>query len=240
MTKLIKGEKVIAQLWVTDTWYTVFCAKSCEFSMEQDELEVTSIVSGSSREYLPGMMNATLSVSGISTIDNSEGKIAITYLMQQSVRQQVLEWRIYLEADDGDTLEATFSGIIKSTAFSKDGFSYMQSSLVVRVSGDPEFNEIVPSPETPSGIFADYWQTVNGQNYITGASSGEYDGTNYTLLFTDTILGVDVEGTGFDLVSGTPTAGTRECQFLDSPVRIVFPADLIFDGSQRVYVLFQR
>lgn len=236
MDKLIKGENLRAQLKIDDEYFDIFCAKSVEFAIEQDELEVTSINSGSSREYLPGMMNATLSTSGVSSIDNTEGKIAITYLMQQSIRRQLQDWRVYFEADDGDTLEATFQGMIRTPSISRDGFGYNQSSLVVRVSGDIDFNEIVPPPSTEFDLLSDYWQTVNGQNYISGASAVH----GYTLAATDEPLEVDVEGGGFVLVTSTPADGRAECKFGTSPVRITFPSDKIFDGTERVFVLFKR
>ena len=56
-------------------------------SVSQDEIEVTSINSGSSREYLPGTANGMLTVGGLSPIDNTEGKISIFYLLQQGIRQ---------------------------------------------------------------------------------------------------------------------------------------------------------
>jgi len=243
MTKLIRGENIKGQLWITDTWYDIFCAKSCELTIEQDEQEVTSILSGSSREYLPGMSSTILSVQGITTLDNSESKIAITYLMQQSVRQQVLNWRVYLEAENGDTLEASFWGMIRTTTLTKEGFSYGKGSLVVRVSGDVNFSEIISGPATDFDYYSDYWQTVNGQNYISGNSAGESNAspvayTPFALAATDTILEVAVEGIGFQQTEGTP--GNMEYKFSTSPVRITFSPDLIFDGSQRVYVLIKR
>jgi hypothetical protein len=236
MNKLIKGENLRAQLFITDTYFDIFCAKSVEFSIEQDELEVTSILSGSSREYLPGMMNATLTTSGVSTIDNTEGKIAITYLMQQSIRRQLQQWRVYFEADDGDTLEATFSGMIRNTTISRDGFAYNQSNLVVRISGDIEFNEIIDPPSTDFDLISDYWLGPNTQNYISGVS----EVNTYTLEATDEILQVDLEGTQYDLVTGVPSVGKRECRFTTSPQRITFPSDIIFTGVERIYVLIKR
>lgn len=241
MNRLIKGDNFLLQLKIDGDYYDIFCAKSGEFLIEQEEREVTTITSGSDREFNAGMSAGTLTASGLTTIDNAEDKISALYLMQQSVRRQKLEWRCFFTADNGDTQQATFSGIIRSVSIPKDGFAYVSSTLVVRISGAVTFSDIVVGPTTSYEYFSDYWDTVNGQNYVTGASSGEYTGTAYTLTDTDTVLMVDYEGTSFNLVTGTPTQGERECRFITTaPVRVVFPSDLIPDGTQRVFIMFKR
>lgn len=240
MLKQITGNNIKFQLWVVDDYYDIFCAKSGVLSVEQDELEVTSILSGSSREYIPGMMNATFTTSGVSTIDNSEGKIAIAYLMQQGIRQGIQQWRVRLEADDADTLEITFNGIIRSSSLSKDGFAYNDSNLTVRITGDIDFSEIIVGPLTDFDLLSDTWETVNAQNYVSGASTGWRTGTAYTLAATDEVIGVWMEGTQYDLSDGVLNDGERKAKFTTAPQRVTFPADMIFDGSQRVFIQFKR
>lgn len=88
------------------------------------------------------------------------------------------------------------------------------------------------------------FQTVdyvtNGQNYISGASTGNYNNaTTYTLEATDEIMDVVVEGAPFYQVSGTPASGEAEF-FLILPCSIEFPSTLVFDGSQRVFVMLKN
>ena len=143
-----------------------------------------------------------------------------------------------MTADDGTDLAATFEGLIRNASLSKQGFAYNQSSLVIRVSGGIDFDVIIDPPSGDFDILSDYWQGPNSQNYISGATPSEV--YTYTLEATDTPILVDLEGTQFDLVSSTPAAGKRECKFSTSPVRITFPSDIIFDGTQRIYVMFKR
>lgn len=232
---------MIANILISGDWYPIFCATSGEFALTVDEIETTSVNSGSAREYLPGMTNGTLTWSGVSTIDNTEGKISILYLMQQALGRNVQSWRVYFEADDGTTQEATFDGFIRNASILRETTSYNNSNIVVRITGGVTLDNIILPPGADLDYFSDYWQTVDGQNYVSGASTGEWNGgTTYTLLSTDTILAVDVEGIGYNIVTGTPGAGNREVKFQTSPVRLIFPSDLVFDGSQRVYVMWKR
>lgn len=239
MAEAIHGSNAIIEMYVTDDYYPILCGTDCSFSRTPEFIPITSTTSGLFREFMVRREEWSMSVSGLTKIANAT-TLTFFYALQTSVRRVKQLVRITFTDSDGASKQITGNVLIGQMDINGPFGDFSQCSIELKGTGAYIIEDTEPPAVATSGIFADYWQTVNGQNYITGASSGEYDGTNYTLLFTDTILGVDVEGTGFDLVSGTPTAGTRECQFLDSPVRIVFPADLIFDGSQRIYVLFQR
>lgn len=237
MNRLINGKNIVAEMLISGEYLPVLCAKECSFSISQDEIEVTSINSGSSREYLPGLSNAMLTMGGVSPIDNTEGKISILYLMQQSVRQLVQKWRVTFVADDGTDIAATFDGIVRSTDISKSGFAYNQSNVQVRVSGSITMDEIIDPPVYNYDILSDYWTTTAGFNYVGLGGASAING--YTIGATDTLLQVDVEGVQFDIItSGAP--GNRECKFNNVTFVLTFATDFIFDGSQRVYVMFKR
>ena len=47
MNRLIKGSGMVAELLVSGDYVPIFCAKDCTLSVSHDEIEVTSINSGS-------------------------------------------------------------------------------------------------------------------------------------------------------------------------------------------------
>jgi len=50
----IKGKNIVCSMDVGGTFYPIFCSKTAEFTVNQDEIETTSVNSGSSREYVQG------------------------------------------------------------------------------------------------------------------------------------------------------------------------------------------
>ncbi len=85
-------------------------------------------------------------------------------------------------------------------------------------------------------IKSDWWNTNNSEAFISGASTGNQDGTQYTLTSDDIVLLVFNEDSVFNVVAGSP--GNRECQLDLGNGKILF--GIMFDGSQRVQVLFKR
>lgn len=234
----IKGKNMVFSIYVDDNYYPVFCSKDIEFTVNQDEIETTSVNSGNYREFEPGMTNATLSASGVATLDNTNQRVSPLYLMQNTPRRTIWDCIITYTDDDGDDIVVDFSAFVVSINTTRQRSGYTQCSVNMRVTGGIGFDEIILPPVAPTTeVYSDYWATTNGLNYITGASAIH----TYTLdSDTDEILEVSMEGIQYDVVSGTPTAGTRTCQFNASNDRIIFPSDVVFDGAQRVFVEFKR
>lgn len=241
MANTVQGKNIIYYMKVDGVYYPVFCSKTMRFSHEQDELETTNITSGSSRAFKPGMANSLVETSGVTTSDNTNGRISVTYLQQTSVRRQIHEWKIVLTDDSGGVVVYVFSGFIRSLDFDKSIPGFSNSNLSVRITGDVEVTAIDPPDDGGRSVYADYWIAVAGQNYIDGASSGNTDGTMYTLQTDDELLGVAVEGQPFYLItSGSPAAGQPECKFNTTTAVLAFPTTLVFSGGERVYVIWER
>jgi len=81
-------------------------------------------------------------------------------------------------------------------------------------------------------FLSDFWGTTFGNAYIDGVSSEH----GYTLVSTDVILSVFVEGLQFNIVAAAP--GNRQCQLDLANNKIIFQDT--FDGTQTVNVLFKR
>lgn len=202
MGNKVQGKNIIGSMDVLGVYYPVFCGKALTYNLDQDELETTSVNSGVSREYIAGMANAILNITGVTVLDNTESRIAITYLQQQSVRQLLQNWQIQLTADNGNIIYYRFAGIIRNTSFEKTIPGYSQSSVTIRMSGDPDITIVPPPPPpgSPEIIYSDWWTMVAGNTFIDGTS----DVHGYGLQGV-TVLEVDREGTNFDIItSGTP------------------------------------
>lgn len=225
----VKGKNVVIEMYVAPDYYPIFCAKSGELVTEQDEIEVTSTASGSSKEFLPGMFSGMLTCSGVTVINNTDNKISVTYLMQQSVRRVVQTFRITMTDDEGTVLRAGFQGVILGNSLQRETTGYSQSSTRIRVSGDIEFSEII-LPPTPENEYALYLTVVAGQNAVSHA---DLDGA--------TILQVQREGVGHTEVSGTPAAGGREFKYTDGvgTGTITFDAGQPFVTGEIIYVLYR-
>lgn len=227
---VVKGKNVVFSIAIDAVYYPIFCAKTAEFVQEQDEIEVTSIDSGSSKEFVAGMMSAYVTLSGVTVSDNSDGKIAITYLMQQAARRTTFAMKCVLTDDDAGTIQASFNVFIKSNTLTRDRIGYSQSSTTFRITGGITWTPVV-GPPTPEDEFAIYLNMTAGQNSVSHAS---LDGV--------TVLQVQREGVGHTEVAGTPTAGGREFKYTDG----VGTGTITFDANQPalvtevIYVLYRN
>lgn len=219
---------------IDSEYYPIFCGKTLSFTIEQDELETTSVNSGVMREFIAGMGSATFEVGGVTILDNTESRIAITYLQQKSIAQATHSWKIALTDDDGSSIYYLFDGIIRTTSFDKTIPGYSQSSLSVRVTGEIDITYVDPPPPggLPEIVRSDWWTMAAGDTYIQGAS----DVHAYTLEAV-TVLEVDRSGVQYDIItSGTPTG--RQCKHNNTTGVINFDAALPSSG-ETVFVLFK-
>jgi hypothetical protein len=220
----VLGKNVVVSMYVSGNYYPVFCGKTADFPLEQDEIEVTHVNSGSAREFVPGMSNFLLNINGVTVLDNTESKISILYLMQLAVRRSINTYRILFTDQDGDTAFITCSAFVRSATPSRDVTQWSQSSVTLRVSGEIIFGTVVPPPETPACEQEPtiYTELAEGALYVSDALL--IPGVGETI----TILHVSRSGTTYYETSGTP--GNMEFQYDDTLGRITFenpgnPAD---------------
>jgi hypothetical protein len=218
----IRGKNIVCSMLVDSTYYPIFCAKTAEFNINQDEIETTSVNSGSSREYVPGMMNATLSMTGVTTLDNTNSRISVLYLMQQSIRRQVRDLIITLTDDDANDIVISFQAIIVATGFTRDVASYSQCSVNFRVTGDIGFDSIIVPP-TPETVYSDYYGITAGISTLT-----------VTDLIGVEILMVARSGSVHEEITGTPTG--RQFAFNGTTGTLTFDASIPFNTGEDVYV----
>lgn len=221
----IRGKNIVCSMYVTDAYYPIFCAKTAEFTINQDEIETTSVNSGSSREYVPGMSNATLSMTGVTTLDNTNDRVSVLYLMQQSIRRATQDCIITLTDDSGNDVVIQFYAIITSTGFTRDVASYSQSSVTFRVTGNITFDTVI-LPPVPDVVYSIYLNTTAGQYTV-----------NDSALIDADILQVAREGSTYTEVTGTPSG--RQFKFTASTGVLTFDSSLTFNPGETVFVMYK-
>jgi hypothetical protein len=229
----IQGKNINVFMKVDSVYYPIFCGKSMTFSIAQDVLETTNVNSGSFRDYEAGMSTSNLEISGVSILNNLEGRLSISYLMQQSVRRVKQDWKISVLDDNGTTLLYTFKGLIITSSFDKTIPGFSQSSVSIQVCGNVDIGTVLPPGATVETVYSDWWNFAEGNTSISGTSS--VNGYN---LIGVTVLEVDREGIEHDIItSGTPV--NRQAKHNNGAGSITFSSALPSNG-ETVFVLFKR
>lgn len=227
MSNRIQSKNVIIELLVGATYYPVFCGKTMEYSQNQELIEVTSINSGYSREYESGMTTGDINIAGVTILDNTGNRIAITYLMQEGVRRVAQTMRIRLIDDDGGTKQIAFSALIVNNTLSRSYGAYSQSSTQLKVTGDAVISAVIAPPGLVCPEAPLYIDVVAGESSVHSA-----------LLETAgiTILEVNRSGMQFNEVAGTP--GNAQFRYGGVDGYIYFDTTTPFEAGEVIYVLY--
>lgn len=202
MANRVKSSNVIIELLISAVYYPIFCGKTMEFVQTQELVEVTSVNDTISREYEAGMTTASLTITGVTVLNNTGGRIAIAYLMQESIRRAAQSMRIRLIDDDGTAIQIAFSALITSNTLSRQFGTYSGSATTLTVTGEPVITAILPPGAASCVEDPLYLAFAAGQTSV------------HSVLLEQTgivILEVEREGTGHDQTNGTP--GNRQFKF---------------------------
>ena len=227
MANRVQSKNVIVELLIGAAYYPIFCGKTMEYTQSQELIEVTSINSGYSREYESGMTTADLNISGVTILDNTGNRIAVTYLMRESVRRVPQTMRIRLIDDDAGTIQIAFSALVVTNTLSRSYGTYSQSTTQLKVTGDAVISSVIAPPgltcpEDPLYI-----------DVVAGASS-----VHSALLETAgiTILEVCRSGMQFNQTSGTP--GNAQFRYGGTDGYIYFDTTNPFNAGEVIYILY--
>lgn len=225
----VKGNNVIIEMLISGVYYPVFCGKTMEFTQNQELIEVTSINSVVAREYEGGMTTADLTITGVTILDNTGGKIAITYMMQESIRRAVQTMRIRMTDDDGSSIQIAFSALITSNVLSRAVGQYSGSTTTMTVTGEPTISIVILPPGTECVENSLYLTFTAGQTQVSDALL-EQTGVR--------ILQVDREGMQCDPTTGTP--GNRQYKFTGGTGNGIVAFDPTNPSNgETVYVLYK-
>lgn len=232
MSNLVLGKKVFFELSVDSEWFPIFCAKDASLDITQEELEITTVNSSRWREFITGMKSAQISVSGITTLNNTGSRVSIFYLIQPGVIGNLLNLRMRMEDENGDLLALTFSAIITSANISRSIAAFSQSGITFKMSGGFTLSsDIAPPTEPVCEVQTPLYLELN-----------EGD----TSVQDDLLKQVGVEiltvgrdgGYGYAPTSGTP--GDKEYHFNATTGIISFDAtNPAPSGGQPIYILYK-
>lgn len=232
----IRGKDVIIEMSVDGVYYPVLCGTDCTFNTTPEFIEKTSATSGLFREFEKRLEEWTMSVNGLSYVENST-TLSFFYMLQTSVRRSDQAFRMTFVDENTDSIAIIGRAFIGESSITGPASDFANASISLK--GNGAFTMAVVPPPVPADTFevlADWWLPNAGTSSITGASTGNTDGTNYTLTEDDELLQVVVENMQMYEVNGTPQAGEPQYQFAGGTV--VFAME--FDGSQKVFIMFKR
>lgn len=232
----VLGKGVVVEQKIGDYWFPVFCATVNTFDLEQEVIETTNVNSGPNREFVPGMATATVSVSGITRVNNLDSRANIIYLVQQSVRRQIHSLRMVIVNQVSPTPEVaviSFNALIKTTNITSEKSLLSNCSVTYTVTGGISFDTLVPPPPEPVCEVQDplYIDAVEGQTSVSHA-----------LLQQDGVVILEVQRSGIghaEITVGTPVNNQFTFTGGSGFGTIQFPTAIPFNPGEVVYVLYK-
>jgi hypothetical protein len=216
MANKVAGKNVVVTMLISGNYYPIFCGKAADLPLEQDEIEVTHVNSGADREYVPGMSNYLLNVSGVTVLDNTEGRLSVLYFMQLAVRRTINTYRVVFTDQDGDTAYISFDAFIRNTSVNRDVVQWSQSSLTLRITGNLTFGTTIVDPTPPTCEQEPTIYTTIPDGVLYASSALLIPGVGETI----TILHVSRSGMTYYESGGSP--GNMEFQYNSALGRIIF------------------
>lgn len=239
MSSPVLGRLAVLEIWIDDAFFPVLCGTDLSLHLQQEVILKTGPNSGAWREKTTRLSEWNASVTGLTKIENSSESVTFFWTLQESVRLTTQLIRLTFQDEDGGGKQVKGYAVIVSQDINGPATDFSTASIVFEGTGHLEIDEIEGPIESEVSVLSDWWETVNGNNYIDGASTGNFDGTNYTLGASDRILDVAVNGEHFNQqLSGTVLNGHFE--FISGSNKIQFEAGLIFTGSEEVFVIWDR
>lgn len=216
MANQVTGKNTITQILINGVYYPFFCGKTTELSPSQDEIEVTDVNSGADREYVPGMSNHTISFSGVTVLDNTEGRISWEYIVQSAQRRAIHSMRTLLTDQDGTQRAISYNAFFTGGPLSGDVTAWSQSSITMRITGALTFADPVAPPAPPS---CDIEPTI----YTTLAEAATFI-INALLIpaVGETITILEVTRSGLTHYQTTGTPGSLEFKYTSATGKIEF------------------
>jgi len=235
MANPVLGTSVVIEMLIVDTYWPILCGTDCTFNRSAVMIPITTAGSGSSTEVMAGKESWKMGVTGLTKIVN-DTVLTFFYMLQTSTRRQRQSIRITYTDDQAQSKQITGDAYIGEMNINGPHNEYSSSFIEFIGTGDFTVGTTEPPDEPTFIVYADYWDCVAAQNYISGLSTGETDGNQYTLAATDEILDVVLENQTLYATTGTP--GVGQYKFDTGLLRLV--NGLTFDGGERMYVMWKR
>lgn len=225
---VLKGKQAVLSVSIDSVWTPVFCATSCSFRYDYEEVLKTSVNSGRFRERTTRLCDWEFAITGLTKIDNSDGQAAFFWLLQESVRgtTQLLRLRF---VDDAGT-EHIISGncIVKQGQIDNVVGGFSTATQVFPGTG--EFSQGSISGGVASDLYKLYLEPTEGAFEVSHADLGEA---------LEIMLVLREEG-GFKETSGTPAGREFKYTDLTSSGKLTFDTTKTFNPGEIVYVQYRK
>lgn len=233
MSSVVFGRDMVIEAKIADVYTPVGCATSGSFSFINELIAKTDVNAGLFRKRRVRISDCTLSVQGLTTLENNT-TISALYFIQEGVRRAEQDLRIIFT--DEDSLQKQIQGmfILESSQLSGEVSGFSEFDMEFQGTGGFAISEVEEESGAgiPGDVAWDWWETVEGANSITGV--GHY-GRSFA---GQDIIEVDREGLQYDEVPGTPADGER--QYSQDGTTITFPSGNPFEAGTRVFVIWQN
>ena len=224
--KVLTGKQAVFYIRIDSTFYPVLCAISVSFQFDVEEVLTTTRTSGLYRTRKGRLRDWSVSGSGLTKLDNTDGQIGWFWLLQNIGTSQYMRIR-YTDAD-GNVKNVEGYILIKQGQLGSEVSGFSTASYTFPGSG-AFTTDSVPGITLPE-LYKIYLATTEGAYEVT---ANELGGA------TEIMLVLREEG-GYKEVAGTPVG--RQFKFIDntSSGTIRFASSLPFNAGEIVYVQYKK
>jgi hypothetical protein len=233
--EVIYSDDCTMEILFDTNWYPILCQSEFRFKLAQEVITKTGPNSGLFKEKTTRLSEGSASVSGLSPINNGTN-ISVFYLIQESVRTQPQTIRFKYYDQVGVSKQISGSVVLTNTEIGATIGDFVQATVDMEFSGAVTIEDVTAPPPGTIQIYADWWATTPGQNWIDGYSNSYQFG--YTIE-GKTILEVDRDGSQYDFLgysSGIPV-GNRQANYNSTTHRLEFENN--FNAGETVFLIFK-
>lgn len=226
----IFGYDVIVNLVIDTVPYPIFCATDMEFRLKQDIVLATSASTGSYRQKrLRGLCEWSVTTSGLTKIDNTDGQVSFFYLLQEAIRGQ--EQSIQIDFTDEEGNDQSLSGSVIIPELGINGPASDWSSASVTFEGTGAISMVPVEPPVPS-------ECEQEDTLYIDAVEGE-DSVHHDLLEQTGVVILAVARTGAVHYETSGTPGALEFQTDLPNGDIYFDPGNVFNAGEWVAVEYK-
>jgi len=230
----IKGKDAFLWVFKDGSWVVTVCAKTTSLEFDVEDIETTTVDSGTDRDYIPGYSDGTVGFEGLNTIDETTKYQFHEFI---SNRRVIHRCKMVLTDSAGRIVQYEFLAKVQRISLTNDAKTFSSNSLTLKLCGAVT-ETLVVTPSSSSGgsagrIVEDHWTTTPGATSLTGASVkyGYEPNDIYELL------DVERDGVGaFIITSGTPA--NNECKLDVSGNKVDFNTNTPFNPGEKVKMIF--
>jgi hypothetical protein len=229
----VLGKNVKLEQKIGEDWFPLLCAKEVGLSYNQDKIETTNVNSGRNREYVPGMSNASLSITGVTHINSGNGRIPVGFVIENAASINTYRLTLTDNNTSPNQMVVTAQGFLETANITGPRGGLSNSSLSIALTGGLEFSESVEPPGEPVCDIADtlYIDAVAGANTVHSEDLEAPIGFNVVVLL------VSRSGDVYTSTTGTPT--NMQYSFNQATGIITFDAGRPFEAGEVVTVLYK-